>query len=266
MIKIQPSVVTVFEGRSWLYNGYRLFKKEPSVWLVSLLAYWTAMFLFGLIPILGVILSLILSPGLAFGFISLGSALDNRRPTAPRIIISGFTGSKKSELLILGFFYLLFLALLVLLISLINEKSIIDLLYITEDSIQSAEDNPQNKVSVGGLLISVLLYVPVQMLFWFAPQLVVWGDLRPLKAMFYSFFAVLLNWKGFVLYLFTWAIVLLLSSIAITICISIFKLNQTALIMVLIPFSFVIMAIAQGSYYEITKTIFPDLLKKHNVN
>ena len=85
MIKIQPSVVTVFEGRSWLYNGYRLFKKEPSVWLVSLLAYWTAMFLFGLIPILGVILSLILSPGLAFGFISLGSALDNRRPTTPRI-------------------------------------------------------------------------------------------------------------------------------------------------------------------------------------
>jgi hypothetical protein len=160
----------------------------------------------------------------------------------------------------------LFLALLVLLTSLINEKSIIDLLYITENSIQSPEDNPQNKLNVGGLLISVLLYVPVQMLFWFAPQLVVWGDLRPLKAMFYSFFAVLLNWKGFVLYLFTWAIVLLFSSIAITICISIFKLNQTALILVLFPFSFVIMAIAQGSYYEITKTIFPDLLKKHHVD
>ena len=76
MNKIQPNVVAIFEGRDWLLHGYNIFKKQPLVWILTLLAYWTAMFLFGLIPIVGLIVSLVISPGIAFGFICLAKAVD----------------------------------------------------------------------------------------------------------------------------------------------------------------------------------------------
>ena len=94
MNKIQPNVVAIFEGRDWLLHGYNIFKKQPLVWILTLLAYWTAMFLFGLIPIVGLLVSLVISPGIAFGFICLAKAVDQNQPVPSRIIISGFTGSK----------------------------------------------------------------------------------------------------------------------------------------------------------------------------
>jgi len=38
------------------------------------------------------------------------------------------------------------------------------------------------------------------MLFWFAPPLVAWHSTSPMKALFYSFFACLLNWRAFLVY------------------------------------------------------------------
>ena len=105
MNKIQPNVVAIFDGRAWLLHGYDIFKKQPLVWILSLLAYWTAMFLFGLIPIVGLLVSLVISPGIAFGFICLAKAVDQNQVVPPRIIISGFTGSKKFDLILLGFYY-----------------------------------------------------------------------------------------------------------------------------------------------------------------
>ena len=207
MNKIQPNVVAIFEGRDWLLHGYDIFKKQPLVWILTLLAYWTAMFLFGLIPIVGLIVSLVISPGIAFGFICLAKAVDQNQVVPPRIIISGFTGSKKFDLILLGFYYCGSLFLIFILIMLLNDKSVID------SSQQSRLTNNSGTQSGNFFNIKIMtvliLYIPIQMIFWFAPQLVVWGNLNSIKAMFYSFFAVLLNWKSFLTYFLTWVMVML---------------------------------------------------------
>jgi hypothetical protein len=38
------------------------------------------------------------------------------------------------------------------------------------------------------------------MLYWFAPLLVAWHGFAPVKALFYSFFACLMNWRAFLAY------------------------------------------------------------------
>ena len=262
MNKIQPNVVAIFEGRDWLLDGYNIFKKQPLVWILTLLAYWTAMFLFGLIPIVGLILSLIISPGIAFGFICLAKAVDQNHAVQPRIIISGFTCSKKFDLILLGFYYCGSLFLVFILIMLLNDKSVIGLVNNPDLQISSGT---QSRSFFNIKIVAVLmLFIPTQMTFWFAPQLVVWGNLNSIKAMFYSFFAVLLNWKSFLTYLLTWVMVMLGISIFIALLINLFKIDQGSLFVLFLPISLLIMAIAHCSYYASTKTIFSDLVTKHN--
>jgi hypothetical protein len=38
------------------------------------------------------------------------------------------------------------------------------------------------------------------MLYWFAPLLVAWHGFGPVKALFYSFFTCLINWRAFLAY------------------------------------------------------------------
>ena len=256
--KIQPIVADTHKGRVWLFEGFRIFKKQPLIWILALLAYWTAMFLFGLIPIVGLIASLILSPGIAFGFICLAKAVDENQIAPPRIIISGFTGPKKLDLILLGFYYCAFLFLLLILITIINEKSIADLINKTDATIEG--ETPKEKLFNLKVIAVLIFYIPIQMLFWFAPQLIVWGNLSSMKAMFYSFFAVLLNWKSFATYLITWIMILISTSIAIALIISIFKLDQGILFVLFLPISLLVMGVAHCSYYESTKTIFSDLI------
>ena len=262
MNKVQPNVVEVFEGRTWLLQGLRIFKKQPLIWVLALLAYWTAMFLFGLIPVLGLIVSLIISPGIAFGFICLAKAIDEDRIVPPRIIISGFTGAKKFDLILLGCYYCGFLFLLLILVTLMNERSVIDL--VNSPNLATETQSPKENPFTFKIIFALILYIPIQMLFWFAPQLVVWGGLSSIKAMFYSFFAVLLNWKSFLTYLLSWLLILVSISIIIAILIGLLNLDQSALFILFLPISLLIMGIAHCSYYESTKTIFSDLLIKNN--
>jgi hypothetical protein len=44
------------------------------------------------------------------------------------------------------------------------------------------------------------LYLPVMMMFWFAPVLVAWHGVSAAKALFFSFVACLINWRAFVAY------------------------------------------------------------------
>ena len=50
------------------------------------------------------------------------------------------------------------------------------------------------------LTVGFALYLPLLMLIWFAPLLVVFHDLTPLEAMKQSFFACLSNWLAFLVY------------------------------------------------------------------
>ena len=53
---------------------------------------------------------------------------------------------------------------------------------------------------LGALFLAALLYAPVLMMFWFAPPLAAWHGTGPAKALFFSFFACLLNWRPFLAY------------------------------------------------------------------
>src|SRR5260221_5146031 len=50
------------------------------------------------------------------------------------------------------------------------------------------------------MLVATLAATPVLMAFWFAPVLAAWNRIGAVQSLFYSFFAVLRNWRAFLVY------------------------------------------------------------------
>jgi len=63
-----------------------------------------------------------------------------------------------------------------------------------------SEDVLQSDTFFAALACAALFYVPVMMMFWFAPPLAAWHATGAGKALFFSFFACLMNWRAFLAY------------------------------------------------------------------
>ena len=48
--------------------------------------------------------------------------------------------------------------------------------------------------------IGMLLFTPLMMAYWYAPVLTAWHGCTPAKALFFSFFASMRNWRAFLAY------------------------------------------------------------------
>jgi hypothetical protein len=61
-------------------------------------------------------------------------------------------------------------------------------------------DVVQSEAFFSALALAMALYLPVMAAFWFAPPLVAWHSAGVVKALFFSFFACLMNWRAFLAY------------------------------------------------------------------
>ena len=116
----------------------------------------------------------------------------------PALLLDGFrAGPQRTPLLRLGFVH----AAMVLALVLVASVFAIDELRnwkVNEGQLDPA--SVSQNIPWDALAVSVLLYAPVLMLTWFAPQLVAWHRQTVAKAMFFSFFACWRNkWPFLVL-------------------------------------------------------------------
>ena len=86
-----------------------------------------------------------------------------------------------------------------------------------------ARQRPDRRSGNGGrsfsplaVLVAMACYIPVAMLFWFAPILVAWHDVPPAKALFFSFVSCWRNRGAFVFYGALWIAIALAVSFGLT--------------------------------------------------
>jgi hypothetical protein len=65
-------------------------------------------------------------------------------------------------------------------------------------------------------LVALACYVPVAMLFWFAPVLAAWHDVPPVKAMFFSVVSCWRNRGAFIVYATLWFATAIALSLGLT--------------------------------------------------
>lgn len=85
MIQENPAVKTFGfgRGRAWLRGGLRLVGKAPELWMAMALVYLAIGFLFNLLPFVGRLVMVLLTPLFAAGAFALASELDQAAPAGP---------------------------------------------------------------------------------------------------------------------------------------------------------------------------------------
>jgi hypothetical protein len=193
---MQARIVPASQGARWLLDGWNLFRSAPFGWLALLLAYWLLMTLLSVVPLLGVAIASIVVPAFSVGFMAAARAASRRSGVELALLFDGFRHAQRSQL-VLGAVYLVCLTL-VLGGSTLADGSALARWMLTGR--RPANEVLQSDEFFGALALAAALYLPVMMMFWFAPPLVAWHSASPAKALFYSFFACLMNWRAFLVY------------------------------------------------------------------
>lgn len=193
---MQARVVETRRGALWLAEGWRLFRAAPLGWLALVFAYWIIMTLVSVLPIIGVAAASVMVPAFSVGFMAAARAASRRAPVELGLLFEGFRHHLKSQL-ILGAIYFACLGLLLAATTLADDGTLARWMLTGR---RPDEEAMQSDGFLSALSLAALLYVPVLMMFWFAPPLAAWHGTGPAKALFFSFFACLLNWRPFLAY------------------------------------------------------------------
>ena len=193
---MRARVVAALQGVRWLFDGWMMFTAAPFAWLALIMTYWLLMTLISIAPLIGVAAASILVPAFSVGFMSAARAASKRGGVEIGLLFEGFRHAPRPQL-VLGVVYLVCLALVLAGSALADDGALATWMLTGR---RPANEVLQSEAYLTALFLAGALYTPVMMMFWFAPPLVAWHSVGPGKALFYSFFACVLNWRAFLAY------------------------------------------------------------------
>lgn len=239
-------------GWLWIQQGWTLFWKQPTEILALFLIYMFVMLGLSIVPIIGQALSLILIPIFTMSFMQACLYIEKGQCVYPNLLIIHFLWSKLPKLLILGLLYLL-TALIAIGISILTDEGTFWKI-ITHPEINTISIKNSNMHIA--IIITIIIYIPTTMAFWFAAPLIVWQKMPLGKALFYSFFAVYCAGKAFIVYIFTWIAIGILIPIIINVIIALLINNIAIIVFILLPLSIILSLIMYCSFYPTYTAIF----------
>ena len=195
---MEAKVVAAGRGWQWLAEGWSLFRKNPVVWLaltMLLAVLWAVSFI---IPVLGPLLFNLLSPALFAGLMLGCRALENGEPLE---IAHLFAGLKRhgAPLVTVGGVYLVGTVIVVGIVLVVAGGSTLPAVLSKPDADIEALRAAARSMALA-FAAGALVYLPLLMLIWFAPMLVVFKGLAPVAAMKISFTACVSNTAPFLVY------------------------------------------------------------------
>jgi hypothetical protein len=194
---MQARIVGLQRGVRWLGEGWQLFRGAPLGWLAMVFAYWLLMSFASLLPLVGVLIAPVLVPAFSVGFMAAARAVGSGQRLGLALLFEGFRRPGLGTQLVLGLVYLACLALVLSATALADDGALAR--WMTTGQ-RPDEDALQSEAFLAALACAALLYVPVMMMFWFAPPLAAWHATGAGKALFFSFLACLMNWRAFLAY------------------------------------------------------------------
>ena len=249
------NTLTPKEGYTWIRQGIWLFKQNPLGFLMLVFMYVFAAQLAVIVPVIGVIAVLILTPALSVGFLTAcrQAILKERiRPTVYVVALQS-TPIIRKRILQLGLVYATLILVLSFILSLIVDFELLVPLLTSDKSI-SPEALRQIYLV---LFFGGLLYIPIGMLMWFSPVLVAWADMSVAQALFSSCLACWTNRGAFFLYLAIWGAILIAIPLTIGMIFDAINLGQVATYIVA-PISMAGLTIMYCSFFATWKACFTD--------
>lgn len=183
-------------GALWLLAGFRLFRRNPPLLTALTLGYLFLIVVINLLPLVGPFLLPLALPTLAVLVANGCRAIEDGKMADADALTRGLR-ERRVALVRLGGLHLVG-SMLILAISLLVEGG---------DSPLNAIEQADEQAVLGAMLRLLVVATPVLMAFWFAPLLAAWDAVSPGKSVFFSFVASLRNWRAFLAYAVTVALV-----------------------------------------------------------
>lgn len=195
---MEVRAVAARRGWQWIVEGYRLFRLNALTWAaitIALALLWMASLV---IPVLGPLLFNLLSPVFFAGLMIGCRALERGEKLEVLHLFAGFK-QQAAQLVTVGGVYLVGTILVFGLVFYLADGLKLPSLLSKSGTDPEAMREATRRL-VPALAIGAAAYLPLLMLIWFAPLLVVFEGLRPVDAMRISFFACLMNTLPFLVY------------------------------------------------------------------
>jgi uncharacterized membrane protein len=212
---LEPRAVGIGRGASWWSEAWRLFTPNVGVWLLITILVFLSQCALSLvssllmvIPLVGQLVSMFLLAAAAVlfaGGLMIGCrSVDRGNPLTVGHLFAAFSQRTK-PLLLVALLYTGFLAVVLIAVAVI----MIALFGVAFLGMLSAASDPSNMgiafgTAVSAVLVAVLLFLllwlPVVMMVWFAPALVMLGGVEPWPAMTTSLRACLRNFAPMLVY------------------------------------------------------------------
>lgn len=207
-------------GLLWVRLGARTFWRQPMVLTALFFLGMAGMSLLTMLPMVGTLLALALIPTMTLVMMVASAQTYLGKQPVPAVLLAALKSGRERarDLAVLGLLYAVcFLAVLAL-SALIDGGDFARVYLGLAPLTKELAESPTFEAA---MWLSVLLYMPLSVLFWHAPGLVHWWGIPPVKAMFFSTIACLRNLGAFTLYGLGWAGVFVAAGIVVSLILTV---------------------------------------------
>lgn len=183
-------------GWRWIASGFAIFRRNPPLLSMLVLAYWFTLIFLNILPLIGALATSLVVPGLSVGLMQAARNLERGQPIGLPTLYGGLKENTRT-LLGLGALYLCCTLGILGVSALIDGGEMVRFMLANSRAERAAVDEADFLLPS---LVAMLLLAPVMMAYWFAPVLAAWHRLGIGKALFFSFVACWINWRPFLAY------------------------------------------------------------------
>lgn len=241
-------------GWRWILGGIAIYRRNPLMLSMLLMAYWFAMIFLNLLPVVGLLAASLAMPGLSVGLMQAARNVDRGAQVGLPTLFESFRDNPRT-LLAQGALYLCCTLGALGISALIDGGDLVR--YLTADNTAERVAVEDADLRWSAMLVMALL-LPVMMAYWFGPVLAAWHRMPLAKSLFFSFIACWMNWRPFLSYgigLFLLAGVL--PGLLLLIPVLLFPGSAEALLgIVTVPMFLIVAPIVFASFYASYRDIF----------
>jgi len=201
---------------AWVKLGVRAFWRQPMALAALFFMTMAAMSLATMIPLVGPAIALALLPSATLAMMVAAAQASQGRFPMPTVLLVAFrTGRERlRDMLTLGVLYAVAFLGIMGLSALLDGGQFAQVYLGGAPMTREIAENPDFQRA---MWLSMLLYLPLSLLFWHAPGLVHWHGVPPVKALFFSIVACVRNFGAFLVYGLGWLGVFLLGGLVVSI-------------------------------------------------
>lgn len=183
-------------GWRWIGAGFMIFRRNPPLLSMLVMAYWFTVIFLNILPIIGAVVASLLIPGLSVGLMQAARNLERGQPIGLPTLYGSLRENTRT-LVGLGALYLCCTVGIVGISALFDGGDLVRYMLSGNRLEEAAVEDADFTLSA---LVVLALLVPLMMAYWFAPMLAAWHRLSIGRSLFFSFVACWMNWRPFLAY------------------------------------------------------------------